>query len=243
MFRASQAVPALIFLFSLVLEGVIFLKGRFNDWPEMLSYPYFVNRGYAFYSELIDQHTPLLPYVLALVFRVAPYEPIVLRLSALACHMTTAFMLFFWLKKRAGPATAAISVFIFAAMSIAFSPSGLWYEDFAMPVLLGAVFCMHRFTFEGGSRNVAIAAGLLFGIGIVIKQTAVYPFAASILFFVLVRGRKIAAKDLAALVIFGLPVFAFGLAGVVVAPYAAGVVMVLFAPWWRPALTRVTRTS
>ncbi|MHC4448026.1 MAG: hypothetical protein ACYSXF_09645 [Planctomycetota bacterium] len=36
--------------------------------------------------------------------------------------------------------------------------------------------------------------------------------------------------------------WAFGWAGVVVAPYAGGVVMVLFAPWWRPALARVTRT-
>ncbi len=45
----------------------------------------------------------------------------------------------------------------------------------------------------------------------------------------------------AAVAIFGLPVVIFGLAGMVVSPYAAGVVMVLFAPWWRPALARVTR--
>ncbi len=55
-------------------------------------------------------------------------------------------------------------------------------------------------------------------------------------------GRWLTLIWAAALVIFSLPVVVFGLAGVVVAPYAAGVVMVLFAPWWRPALARVTRT-
>ncbi len=56
-------------------------------------------------------------------------------------------------------------------------------------------------------------------------------------------GRWLTLIWAATLVIFGLPVVVFGLAGVVVAPYAAGVVMVLFAPRWRPALIRMTRTS
>ena len=87
----------------------------------------------------------------------------------------------------------------------------LWPEPFLAPFFLAGVLLLERHERTGGARPL-LGAGLVFGLAILVKQTAAWPFAAALLWLAL-RSRRGSLRVAAAFTAAGtLPYAVFALA-------------------------------
>lgn len=190
--RAAAPIAALAALLAGALPFVVSVTA----WPEIVTPAWFVTRGIRLYDGILFPHTPLLILLTAAAGALFGFTANVLRaIPALSLAAAGALLVLGTRphrRARSGPLAAlAVGVPVLALLTVYAEGPAIWPEPFLAPLLLAGVLLLERHDRTGALRDVA-AAGLVFGAGILVKQTSAWAALAALL-WVALRGRRRAA--------------------------------------------------
>ncbi|HEY3350403.1 MAG TPA: glycosyltransferase family 39 protein [Thermoanaerobaculia bacterium] len=190
--RAAAPIAALAALLAGALPFVVSVTA----WPEIVTPAWFVTRGVRLYDGILFPHTPLLILLTAAAGALFGFTPNVLRaipaLSLAAAGGLVVLGTRPHRRARSGPRAAlALGVPVLALLTVYAEGPAIWPEPFLAPLLLAGVLLLERHERTGALGDVA-AAGLVFGAGILVKQTSAWAALAALL-WVALRGRRRAA--------------------------------------------------
>src|SRR3989344_5619169 len=73
--RSIDKFKEIFFVPVILLHFILLVNTKFTLWPEMVVYPYLVNKGYLLYSEIINPYPPAFTAFLAMFAKVFGYLP------------------------------------------------------------------------------------------------------------------------------------------------------------------------
>ncbi len=163
----------------------------FTYWPEMLNWPFFINRGWLPYKDIIIVHTPLLPYTLIWFYNIFGFTTQSLHLFG---SLLLAIMVYL-VAKNVSNVTKSIETgntvgLLFAFFAFSFSGNHVWFESFLTPFLLAIFYLQFRYLREKNPW-LLFAAGLLLSLAFLTKQTTLYIVPASLIFLIKERRYSI----------------------------------------------------
>ena len=190
--RAAAPFAALAALLAGALPFVVSVTA----WPEIVTSAWFVTRGVKLYDGILFPHTPLLILLTAAAGTLFGFTANVLRaIPALSLAASGALVVLGTRphrRARTGPfAALAVGVPVLALLTVYAEGPAIWPEPFLAPVLLAGVLLLERHGRAGAYRDIA-AAGLVFGAGILVKQTSAWAALAALLWIAL-HGKRRAA--------------------------------------------------
>ncbi len=171
------------FLGFFLLHGLLLFSIKFTAWPEMLAYPYLLSHGFHFYSDIIQPYVPLLPFILFGLGKVFGLSVLLLRTITFVIILITDLLLWWWLHKLFKKKIALITFFLYVLLQVSFDGNGLWFDLVIAPWALGAYYFLSTFV-EKRQNKLLFLAGLLLGVAMIIKQTAVWCLLVSLLYLV-----------------------------------------------------------
>ncbi|HEY5601208.1 MAG TPA: glycosyltransferase family 39 protein, partial [Patescibacteria group bacterium] len=174
----------------LLLHVFLLTQLKFTLWPEMMVYPYLVNKGFLLFKDIVNPYPPLLTLFLALIFKVFGYEAVVGKITAWIFIIATDIAVFYFAKIIYKKLTLAlVSLFFWVILSVYLEVNGLWFEQVSIPFLiLGVLFLDRAFKLKNNSRLVI--SGIFFAIPLAIKQTAFWLFIPAV-FLIFLKTQKI----------------------------------------------------
>lgn len=146
---------------------------KFTAWPEMLAYPYLLNRGYRLYGDIIHPFMPLLPYILAWVMRFFGESVEVLKVITWVIILVSDVLVFSIAAKLFGTRRALLTLVIFILWQLFFDGNGLWFDLSLVPFLL-ASFSLLIAWIRKGKRKDAFLLGLFWGLACLIKLSTLW---------------------------------------------------------------------
>lgn len=153
----------------LTLHLVFLFILRFTAWPEMLSYPYLVNKGFILYKDFVHPYPPLLTLVLAFLYKLFGYMPSVLKIFTWVLILINDYLIFNIVRKLAAKDKfALIATALYVLTQPFLEGNQLWFDlAIVTPILLGI-----NFLFVAKTVKKIILSGLFFGVAALIKQTS-----------------------------------------------------------------------
>lgn len=190
--KAPRAALPLAALAALLAGALPFAAGT-TAWPEIVTPAWFVTRGYRLYDAIYFPHTPLLILLTAAGGALFGFSAALLRaIPALALAATAALLVVGARphgSSRRGPLTGLLlGVPLLALLAVYTEGPALWPEPFLVPFFLAGVLLLERHERSGSPRPLA-AAGLAFGLAILVKQTSAWAALTALLWLVL-RSRR-----------------------------------------------------
>lgn len=191
-----------------VLAALLSLSTLFAYWPEMLNYPFFMDRGFLPYRDFSMVYTPGLPILLLGIYKVFGFTPAILHITGTLLLSVTALstsLLVYALTKRRWLGVFGGS--LAGYLIIAFEGNQLWFDDL-LGVIFITVFYLECSFLRKDTLWKLVAAGLLSGLSLMVKQSAGYllltfPFVV----YLYLAGRKVPAARLAGVLLsFSVPI-------------------------------------
>ena len=157
-----------IFLLFLLLLHLLLLIGlQFTAWPEMTLWPYLVIKGLLPYKDIAIAHNPLLIFILAGYYKIFGLSLVNLKLFAWGLILITDCLIWFIsLKLTKSYLFSFLSLIFYILWQPYFEGNGLWFDLALTPLALLIFYLLWRQKF--------FWAGLVLGISILVKQTAVW---------------------------------------------------------------------
>lgn len=163
----------LIFTFLIFVHLLILLKIQFIAWPEMLSYPYLLERGYLIYKDIINPYPPLLPFLLQIYYKIIGLNLFSLKLFTLVLIVLTDILLFLVVKKIFNFRQAILTLAIFILLQSSLEGNGLWFDLAISPLLIISYYLSYKIIKSPHNRLVLIfLVGLTLGLAFLVKQTS-----------------------------------------------------------------------
>lgn len=156
------------FLLPLIITLVLLLSTRFTAWPEMTAWPYLINEGWMPYKDIAIAHTPLLLFVLSGVYKLFGNGILQLQIFTWAIVFLTTGLVYFVTLKIHSKRISLVASLIFPFLFIAYEGNGLWFD-----LVLAPLFLIIYYLFV---KEKYVKAGLLAGISLFVKQTAIWIF-------------------------------------------------------------------
>jgi hypothetical protein len=164
-------------LLPLLFSGVIIAVHAFifdiNADPRLVLQPWLLNNGFIPYVNIADEHTPLLPVILAIVMRILHQDAITtLRLAHGTIIGITAFVGIMWVLRKHGRFAALATALFLFAYSNRFGYWGMWHNLAIAPLFLA---CYILLTSPMAGR-ILLKMGLLgtvCGTAILVKQQGI----------------------------------------------------------------------
>ena len=180
---APAAVP--LAALAAILAGALPFAVGTTAWPEIVTPAWFVTQGVHLYDDILFPHTPLLILATAAAGSLFGFSASVLRALPAVSLAAAAALLVAGVRphraSRAGPlAGFCVGLPLLVLLNVYTEGPALWPEPFLIPFFLGGVLLLERHERTGGP-GVLAAAGLVFGVAILVKQTAAWPFLAALL--------------------------------------------------------------
>lgn len=169
----------LIFSFELT----IFLNTRFTLWPEMVLYPWLHNNGFLLYKDIGNPYFPLLTWILSAVTKFFGYNTnvfiIFTRVSIFLSQIVFLFVISKIFKEKS---KVIFSFLIYSILLIVFEGNGLWFDLICtIPLILSFYFLINK---------KYLLVGICLGIGLLIKQTAVWVIIGSLFYIITTSGPR-----------------------------------------------------
>ena len=174
-------------LIVLLLHLVLLINSRFTLWPEMVVYPYLMNKGFYLYRDIINPYPPIMPSVLAVFAKVFGYQPhpyqiltwIIILVIDLEIYYLSEKIFKNWLY-------ALLSTSFFVIFSIPFGINGLWFDLVQIPLILPAFYFFYKYLKDKLKGNL-FASFFIISLAFFIKQNilllAIYFFLLTIFIF------------------------------------------------------------
>lgn len=142
--------------------------------PRMVLQPWLLNQGFIPYLHIADEHSPLLPHLLAGLQTLLQNDAILALRLAHAATLTLLFALVgTWLGRRYGAWAAVTGLAFFWAFAARFGLTTFWYNLALAPVFFGFFILLSVFSLEQRYLWRVLFSGTLVGIGVLFKQQAI----------------------------------------------------------------------
>jgi hypothetical protein len=135
----------------------------------MLLWPYLMNRDWFPYQDIAIIHSPLLPVLLSLITKIIGIGVIQLKVITWLLFTITGTILYIFSKSK-------WTLFIWLLLLIRYQGNGLWFESLLTPLIL----LLYIFI----DKKKYLISGILMGLSLLTKQTAVYFFFPIIMQFI-----------------------------------------------------------
>ncbi len=183
-------------LFVLLATVHIFILSRlqFTAWPEMLTFPFMVDKGFLIYKDFHHVYQPLLTGVLWLFFKFTGFTLISLKIFTWIWILATDFSIFLISGKLfKNKWLSLVPTFLYVILQPVFEGNMMWF-DFAsvLPVLLSAYFIL-KWTSEK-KRAYLIVSGILLCLGFLVKQQNIL---ITVSFILYLHAKKAVLKEYA----------------------------------------------
>ena len=109
---------------------------RFEAWPEMLVYPYLLQKDFLLYRDIINPYLPLFTGFLHLFFSVVGLSLTNLKLLTWAIIALSDGLIFWIVRKRYGKKAALFALSFFIIFQPLLDGNGLWFDLALAPILL-----------------------------------------------------------------------------------------------------------
>jgi hypothetical protein len=173
-----QAAPQLLAALVLLLDAAVVWNAQYYVDYETSLLPWLVGRGWRLYADVVDQHAPLFTGLLSFAGGGDPGLP--LHVVIIGVHLLTLGLVYLVAVRLAGATAGLIALVLAAVWLMPFEATHLWYDGALGLVYLGIAYCVLRIAdglFVGGAAGWqwfwVLAAGLLLGVGVLVKQHAV----------------------------------------------------------------------
>lgn len=151
----------------LLLVHLVFLVSlQFTAWPEMLAWPYLISEGWVPYKDIAIAHTPLLLYLLSIIYKIFGVGVIQLKIFTWIIILLTDLLVYFVTKKLWSNKIALLSLAIYIPLQILYQGNGLWFDLLLAPLFLSVFYFIKQKKF--------IAAGVIFAVAFLTKQTSAW---------------------------------------------------------------------
>jgi len=166
-----------LLVFLLVLHLCFLMLFRFTAWPELVSFPYLLTRGYSLYGDMVHVYPPLLTYILAFIYKVFGSSLAVLQIFSWFLVLVNDLLIYLIsLKLTNTKNLSAAAIILYIPLHISLEGNMLWFDSFMLtPMLLSFYFMLKKNKF---------AAFFWWSMAILSKQTALL-FAPLYVFFLL----------------------------------------------------------
>lgn len=195
----------------LALGGLAFVVGVVA-WPEMAASGYFLSLGWRLYEEVIQQYTPLLMYAVAAAGSLFGFDGATFRLVVALPLLAQGFLLGLGvLRGRVSAGRLAAWLAALGAVAVwtaYFDAFAIWPDAALAPFALGTVLLLEEFERSGRTRPL-VSAGLLLGVGILVKQTFAWTAFGGAAWLLLASRRRTARKVVAFAAAVASPCLAF----------------------------------
>lgn len=172
-------------LLGLIIFGHLFLLFflRFVAWPEMVLWPYLLDKGLLPYRDIVIVYPPTLIIFLAFLGKVFGIKLIGLKFYTWILILLTDSLVFFVTKKITRDVKVAlVSLLFYVLWQPFFDGNALWFDLVLAPLALLTFYLLWRKEF--------LWSGLVFGLAISIKQTAFWFLVPILLTFWLTKELK-----------------------------------------------------
>ncbi|KKQ91795.1 MAG: hypothetical protein UT58_C0010G0017 [Microgenomates group bacterium GW2011_GWC1_39_7b] len=184
-----------IYVTLLGLLGIhLFILSRlqFTAWPEMLSFPYMVDKGFLIYKDFHHVYQPLLTFILLMYYKFAGFSPESLKIFTWISILIIDLLIFVVSKQLfKNKWVSLIPLGLYIVFQPLFEGNMMWF-DIAMiiPLLLSVYFVSKR-PFKNKWQDIFLS-GFFLALACLIKQQAVL---AGLPIFVYLLAKKISFKE------------------------------------------------
>ena len=138
---------------------------RFIAWPEMVLWPYFALKGLLPYRDIAIAHNPLLIFDLTIFYKIFGVTLLGLKVYTWILIIVTDYLVYWVTEKLTkNKAVAVFSLLFYVLWQPYFEGNGVWFDLFLAPFILLLFYFL--------SKKEFLWSGLLFGLAILVKQTA-----------------------------------------------------------------------
>lgn len=184
-----------IYLISLIIVHLLVLANlQFTAWPEMLSYPYFLNSGFNLYKDIALPYQPLLVLILSYLYKIFGYDVNILKYFTWTVILVSDLLITLISFKILGKKPLALfPLLLYVLIQPVTNGNMLWFDVATVPLILaGLLSYLH---FKDFKRFLLL--GLFLMLAIYIKQQVG-------LVFVLVAGYFLIKKQFKNVFLIGL---------------------------------------
>lgn len=151
-------------IFILLLHFFLLLKTQFIAWPEVVSFPYFVTKGFTINKDFIHPYPPFLTYILLAVYKLFGFNLITLKAFSYLLIIISDFLVYIISKKLSNQKKALIILFVYVFVQTFLEGNMLWFDTALVPFLLISFYFLLNKKF--------LLSSLFIGITVFIKQSA-----------------------------------------------------------------------
>jgi hypothetical protein len=183
----QKAAPGIAVILAGINSALYYFVYTLSLGPHVILEPWLLNQGFHMYSELADNHTPLMPLLLSLGQLVIPDGMRLAKLALAGLIFLSAILTFLAARKLAGSLAGVLAVIFFIAWSQAFGFYKLWHETFLTPLYLLLIILWSPPNEKPDIRRL-FGYGIILGISLLVKQQALLLIAGMTCFFLLLGG-------------------------------------------------------
>lgn len=183
-------------------ELVVFTLTQFTLWPEIVLYPWLNNNSFLLYKDIINPYFPLLTWILSLANKIFGYNLQVFIIFTWGYIFLSQVIFIYSVQKLFNnKKITALSLLIYAALSVIFEVNGLWFDlTVTLPLLL---------VFYTLLKKKYLLAGIFLGISLLIKQTVIWSIVGSIFYIVVTTLKLSLPKKIKNIFYLLFPILAF----------------------------------
>jgi hypothetical protein len=156
-----------ILLISLLgLHLFLLIHLQFTAWPEVLSFPYLISKGFLLYKDAIHVYPPLLDFILLGIYKIFGFKLLSLEAFTWVFILLNDLLVFSLAKKLSGQFWTAFAVlFVYVLLQPTLEGNMLWYDTALVTPLLASLY------FYLVKKNYWLI-GISLATAVLIKQTA-----------------------------------------------------------------------
>src|SRR3989338_6645938 len=159
----------------LLVHLVLLLNTRFTLWPEMVVYPYLVNKGFFLYKEIINPYPPILTFFLTIFAKIVGYHPVPYQILTWIFILTIDLSIFYIAKKIFKKLHSALaSLLFFMILSIPFGVNGLWFDLVQTSFILFATYYFYQYLQKPKQIDTLLLPFFSLTIAFFFKQQAIW---------------------------------------------------------------------
>src|SRR3990167_793591 len=127
--------PGLLFIHLLLL-----VVTRFTAWPEILTWPYLILKGWLPYRDIGIAHTPLLIVTLSLFYKLVGIGLLQLKFVTWVIVAISDILVFRVADKLWGKKTAVLSLLLYIPLQLFYEGNSLWFDLALTPLIISLYY-------------------------------------------------------------------------------------------------------
>ena len=150
----------------LVLHLLLLFLNKFTAWPEILTWPYLILKGWLPYRDIGIAHTPLLIVTLSLFYKLVGIGLLQLKFVTWVIVAISDILVFRVADKLWGKKTAVLSLLLYIPLQLFYEGNSLWFDLALTPLIISLYYFAKK-------QNYFLV-GIFWALAYLTKQTAVW---------------------------------------------------------------------